>query len=92
MINRSSKAASKRYNGLNDKLLKEAAIIGHKGMMMAWAGEFDELWKNAPLIDGKSQRDIFFENVTGWLPEVDREAMMRKLHTKKTMKKKVTKK
>lgn len=70
------------YTNLPDDMLKDAAVLGHQGLAMAWRGEFDKIWANAPDIDGKSQREWFFENVTRWLPKVDAEALRRRLHLK----------
>ena len=74
--------SSKRYNKLDDVTLKEAVELSHAGMAIAWAGGFDAVWASAPDIDGVSQKELFFQNVSRYLPEIEREALRRKLHVK----------
>jgi hypothetical protein len=65
---------------LDDETLRESVTLGHTGLKMAWEGQFDEIWTECPDIDGVPQRDIFFRNVTRWLPHVEAEAIKRGLH------------
>ena len=73
----------KKYNHFDDEHTKQLLELAHSAMAAAWRGEFDAVWKDAPLIDGKSQKQYFFEHVATWLPEVEREALRRKLHLPK---------
>jgi hypothetical protein len=65
-----------------DKLLKEYVELCHMALKMAWEGKFDFCWDSPGChdIDGKSQRDHFFDNVTRGLTIAEKEALRRRLH------------
>lgn len=67
----------------SDEIIKSATSMGHMGLGMAWRGDFDDIWDNAPDLDGRPQRELFFENVMRWLPVAEAEALRRNLHMKK---------
>lgn len=66
---------------LSDEQIKQASRLVHLAMTMALDGRFDALWASSPPINGRPQREIFFENVINLTaPSVDAELLRRGLH------------
>lgn len=61
---------------LSDRQLIEAMRLNERALELARLGGFDAVWDEAKPIDGRSQRDIFFEginrNISNLTAEINR--------------------
>lgn len=43
--------------------VEQAIAVSESALRKARAGEFDKMWKDLPLIDGRSQKEVFMESL-----------------------------